>query len=305
MWQGACNDLHLRGREDFAGQLWGVPPWLSRSSSRGGGAVGHADQGAPQLHQRFLLLITQASNSLQCSGPPSCCSLSLECPSRWAPNYLLQFRSCKMFFGKTTFDSSQTSGRHVLNEWTNESMCDICIFKQSCKLPHTCTTSSLFYWLKASEVALSWPSPQCEVSENREAGFRSSFPQPCSHGPKRAVPAVRWLVRSATVRDRNICWRPCVTNHCHGFVLAADTCSWAWSSVIWGRQLVKCHFKRTPVRAVTVGCMAGPRAGEQAVHWHGDSVDTGSSTMSWALHCLVLSDTWDSLLTPCVLVDGL
>lgn len=49
MRQGTWPDLHLKGREDFAGQLWGVPPWLSRSSSRGEysaprGAVGHAGQ---------------------------------------------------------------------------------------------------------------------------------------------------------------------------------------------------------------------------------------------------------------------
>lgn len=289
----AAGGVAWSASQGKGGLCWtaaGCSSLLSRSSSCGEypalrGVVGHACQQAPQLHQRFLLLRHSSSQFSPGSGPLSCYSLSLERPSRWAPNCLLQFRSYTMFFGKTTFNSSQTSGRHVLNEWKNESMCDICVFKHSCKLPHTCPASSLLYWLKASEVALSWPPPQCEVSGNRDACFRSSFPQPCSHGPKRAVPAVRWLVRSATVRDRNICWRPRVTNHCHGFVLAADTCSWARSSVIWGWQLVKCHFKRIPVRAVTVGCVAGPRAGEQAVCWHGDRVDTGPA--QWAGHPIV------------------
>lgn len=143
-----------------------------------------------------------------------------EMPFLWRPNYSLQFGSCKIFSGKISISHIWWAYFEQMKEWIGLWQMDLWNFVfLGSQAPAMHMINILFTLLvRALEIILSWPSLPRSVLRKMKVCFPPLllFSSETTR-PRRAVPAVRWLVRSATVRDRNICWRPCVTNHCHGF----------------------------------------------------------------------------------------
>ena len=154
-----------------------------------------------------------------------------------------------------------------------------------------CSTSFLHCWLKSLEVIFPPASPPRSGLQKWKRLVPLLLPlSSATLGPRRAVPAVNWLVRSATVRNRNICWCPRVTNHCHGFhpgcwhlQLSPELCD---LRLVIGKMPLQVHACQSSQ------CQLPGLAPGQAKR---QAADTGDGGINWVYHSELgtsLSEFW-------------